>query len=93
MKPWLQRRRPTELKKEQLLEKVMFRVHGSGSGKCDTLQDIDGLVEMDAWDDANVRRGGGGWCCYSAVDEEREAVVFEMERRILESLLAEALIW
>lgn len=92
MKPWLQREKPRAIKREELVEQVGSKVGGFGSAKCETQQDIDGLVELEPWES----EGGGGrgrWCCYSAVDEEREAVVFEMERRILESLMEEALIF
>eukprot|EP00268_Persea_americana_P048807 TRINITY_DN5185_c0_g2_i2.p1 TRINITY_DN5185_c0_g2~~TRINITY_DN5185_c0_g2_i2.p1 ORF type:complete len:572 (-),score=103.68 TRINITY_DN5185_c0_g2_i2:372-1922(-) len=93
MKPWLQWEKPRAFEREELVEQVGSKVGGFGSAKCETQQDIDGLVELEPWE-ANVRGGGRGrWCCYSAVDEEREAIVFEMERRILESLMEEALIF
>lgn len=83
LKPWLHPRKK-QTNGEQLLQQLLSRLHRFPSAKCETLQDIDGLVGLDL-EDANVRWGGES----TAMEEESEWVVFQLERQILDSLLRE----
>ncbi|XP_058086236.1 uncharacterized protein LOC131233514 [Magnolia sinica] len=90
MRPWARAAEKTEPPRhvtgEQLLHQLSSRVRGFPLANCQTLQDIDALVEKDL-SGSNVRR----WALYSA-EEENESIVFEIEREIVDSLVHESLL-
>ncbi|XP_077247393.1 uncharacterized protein LOC143887177 [Tasmannia lanceolata] len=91
LKPWVPlwvRTPPRQLTGAHLLDLIWAHITSFPSANCQTLQDIDALVGHDLLecaDSANVRTR----TCCSGFYDEREEIVVEIERDILDALLRE----